>query len=66
MATTAPGSGPNLVRDAHYHPIKATATWAAFMAQMKAAATNSVAERDEEERDRERQTTYARGILGEH
>ncbi len=66
MATTAPGSGPNLIRDAHYHAIKATATWAAFIASMQAAATDSVAERERQDERRADATTYERGTLGRH
>lgn len=66
MATTAPGSGPNLVRDAHYHAISASAKWEAFIAGTLADITNDAAKRAEERGDRARTTTYAQGRLGGH
>ncbi len=66
MATTAPGAGPNLVRDAHYHALAATAKWAAFVAAMKAGATSDAAVRARADQVEHRATTYARGILGRH
>lgn len=66
MATTAPGSGPNLVNDAHYHAIAATAKWSAFIAGTLADVTNSAAKRAEERGDRRRTSTYAEGRLGGH
>ena len=66
MATTAPSSGPNLIRDAHYHAIAATATWQAFIAGMLPEVTDDDAKRAEERRTRARATTYARGVLGRH
>lgn len=66
MATSAPGAGPDLVRDAHYHAIAASKTWAAFVAQMTAEATATADERARADEQRKRETTYARGILGRH
>ncbi len=66
MATTAPGSGPNLIRDAHYHAIAATATWKAFAEALQPLAHDSPDQRAREAAERERETTYARGILGGH
>ena len=56
----------NLVRDAHYHPIRATATWAAFVADMADLAIADPEERKRRSEQRARETTYARGELGRH
>ena len=66
MATVSPSAGPNLVRDAHYHAIRATATWAAFRAKMAELATNTATSRAREDAGEVRATTYARGTLGRH
>jgi len=66
MATTAPGSGPDLVRDAHYHAVAATATWKAFVAGIQPLVKDDAAERAREQREEVSETTYARGILGAH
>jgi len=52
------------VRNAHYHPIKVTEKWAAFMAEMEAGATRVITERDRKRRERHNETTYARGTTG--
>jgi hypothetical protein len=52
--------------DAHYHAIAATAAWATFRAAQTALAVHSSAERAGRDRERERETTYARGELGGH
>lgn len=52
------------VRDAHYHPIKATQTWAAMVEAMAAERTRSTAQDNEKDREREHETTYARDELG--
>ncbi len=62
----APGSGPVVVKDAHYHAIKATETWAAFAAAMRAIATEPAGERLRRDEERQDATTYARGTLGGH
>ena len=54
----------NRAHDAHYHPIKVTQLWAAFMAAMNDEATVTVAKRAEQRRERHDETTYARGELG--
>lgn len=51
-------------RTAHYHAIKASQAWKEFVAAMDALATNTPDERAEKDRERERETTYARGELG--
>ena len=66
MATTRPSSGPDLVRDAHYHPLALSAKWKAFVEGIQPAIVDSLAQRQHEDRDEHRATTYARGILGEH
>ena len=66
LGSVNPASSANLVRDAHYHPIRATETWAAFVASMMATATEDPERRAAEDRARERETTYARGELGRH
>jgi hypothetical protein len=52
------------LHNAHYHPIKVTEKWAAFMAEMEAGATRVVTERDRKRRERHNETTYARGTTG--
>jgi hypothetical protein len=64
MASTQPGSAPDLQPNAHYHAIKATATWAAFVAAVKETANRTPAARAREDAQRKRETTYERGILG--
>lgn len=53
-------------RDAHYHPVKATARWAEFITGTQAVMTNSADKRAAREAQRKRETTYARGELGGH
>lgn len=52
------------LHNAHYHPIKVTEKWAAFMASLEADATRAVTERDRKRRERHNETTYARGTTG--
>ena len=52
------------VRDAHYHPIKASKTWQAMVAAMQAERTRSEAQDAARDREREHETTYARDELG--
>ena len=54
----------NRLHDAHYHPIKVTRAWAAFMAGMGDDVTATVAERKARDAQRRRETTYARDELG--
>jgi hypothetical protein len=62
MATT-----PNpKAKDAHYHAIKATAKWEAFVAELGGDLRRSAAQRAREVNERKRSTTYARGTLGGH
>lgn len=51
-------------RNAHYHPVKTTAQWAAFVAALEAAVHNSADRRAREVAQRKRETTYARGTTG--
>lgn len=53
-------------RDAHYHPVKATARFKAFIEGTAALATNAATARARREAQRVRETTYARGELGGH
>lgn len=53
-------------RDAHYHPVKATALWAEFAKASQDEATNSADARARREAQRKRETTYARGEPGGH
>ncbi len=55
---------PAHAHNAHYHPIKVTDAWKAFMESMGIEATNTVDERARRRAQRERETTYARGELG--
>ncbi len=55
---------PAHAHNAHYHPIKVTEAWTAFMESMGIEATNTVDERARRRAQRERETTYARGELG--
>lgn len=52
------------VRNAHYHPIKATRTWAKMVAAMQAERTRSPGQDERTDDERERETTYARDELG--
>ena len=52
------------VRNAHYHPIKATKTWEAMVAAMQADRARSAEADARHDREREHETTYARGKLG--
>ena len=63
MAETVPGTGPTLVNDAHYHAIKATATWATWATAMEKLATDSPDETAAERAKRVRETTYYRRRL---
>lgn len=54
------------VRDAHYHPVKATALFAAFTAAVQAQATNTADARKRRDAQRARETTYARDEPGGH
>ena len=54
----------NRLHDAHYHPIKVTRAWAAFMVAMGDDVTATVAERRARDDQRRRETTYARDELG--
>ena len=56
----------NPARDAHYHPIAVTALWADFRAAAEATARQDPAYRAAKDREREHETTYARGELGGH
>ncbi len=60
MATTQ----TNKAHGAHYHPIKVTKAWAAFVAAMGDEATATAAKRLRRQRERKAETTYARGELG--
>lgn len=53
-------------RDAHYHPVRATAAWKAFVQSQLALATDSPAQRATREAQRVRETTYARAEQGGH
>jgi len=66
MATTQPGSGPDLVRDAHDHPIVATQLWAAYVAGVTKLAHDTLARREREAERTQDATTDARGTLGGH
>lgn len=52
------------VRDAHYHPIRATAKWAALKAAEQANRTRSAAADADRDRQRMRSSTYAKGEAG--
>ena len=60
MATTQ----TNKAHRAHYHPIKVTKAWAAFVAAVGDEATATAAKRVRRQRERKAKTTYARGELG--
>lgn len=53
-------------KDAHYHPVKATAHWKVFMAAMQLEAAHTPDARQRRSEQREDETTYARGELGRH
>jgi hypothetical protein len=53
-------------KTAHYHAMQATATWQAFVTAMMADAERSLAERERKDGERQRATTYARGVTGGH
>ena len=61
-------SGPPLDRrkDAHYHAVAATAKWSAFVTALRAGVERSAAQRAREDRERQHETTYARGVPGGH
>ena len=60
MATTQ----TNKAHRAHYHPIKVTERWRAFVAGMGDEATATVTKRVRHQRERKAETTYARNELG--
>jgi hypothetical protein len=64
MAVTNPGSGPNLIRDAHTHAVAATELWKAYVAGLAAVTTRTPTEQAREDNQRKRETDYSRGILG--
>lgn len=66
MAVTQPGSGPNLVKNAHTHPIAATATWATYVKGIQSVITRTADERTRAIAEERRRTDYSRGILGGH
>lgn len=66
MAITQPGSGPNLVKDAHTHAIAATATWKAYVAGIQSVISRTADQRARAIAEEHRRTDYARGILGGH
>lgn len=53
-------------KDAQYHAIKPTETWATFQAAMAERLTRTAAQRARRDAERKRETTYARGELGGH
>ena len=53
-------------RDAQYHAIKPTETWKSFQAAMTEHLTRTAAQRARRDAQRQRETTYARGELGDH
>jgi hypothetical protein len=53
-------------RDAHYHVVKSTAHWAAFIAALGAVTVNTQAARERKLAERKRETTYAHGTTGGH
>ena len=55
---------PNRLHNAHYHPIKVTQKWAAFVAVMGSEAKASAERRKARDAQRRRETTYARDELG--
>jgi hypothetical protein len=55
---------PNRLHNAHYHPMKVTQAWAAFVTAMGTEAKASAAKRKAREAQRRRETTYARDELG--
>jgi hypothetical protein len=61
-------AGPPLDRkkDATYHAIATTAEWVKFVAALKATVERSVAARLRADAERQRETTYARGVEGGH
>jgi hypothetical protein len=52
------------LHNAHYHPIKVTQKWAAFVTAMGTEAKTSAERRKAREAQRRRETTYARDELG--
>lgn len=54
------------LRDAHYHPVKASAKWLEFVQAELGLATQSPDERARKDAERKRETTYSHGILGQH
>jgi hypothetical protein len=53
-------------RDAHYHPVKSTEQWAAFVKALAAVTVDPAAVRARKLAERKRETTYARGQEGRH
>ena len=60
-------TGPtDRLRDAHYHPVKASAKWKEFVQAELGLATQTPDARARKDAERKRETTYSRGTLGEH
>jgi hypothetical protein len=55
---------PHPLHNAHYHPNKVTAAWAAFVAAVGGEAKAVATRRAQREAQRRRETTYARGVEG--
>lgn len=64
MATSQQPGIAAKVKDAHYHPVKVSAQYAAYTAAVSELATNTAAERERRRAQLKRETTYARGTLG--
>ena len=55
---------PHPLHNAHYHPHKVTAAWAAFVAAVGSEAKAVATRRAQREAQRKRETTYSRGVEG--
>lgn len=64
MAVTDPLPVDQASRDAHYHAIAATATWAAYVAGLNADLVDQAGERARERAERHRETSYERRSIG--
>lgn len=53
-------------KGAHYHAVKATAAWQAFVQGTADAATDAATKRQRRRLQRQRETTYAKGVTGSH
>lgn len=53
-------------KDALYHMLRVTGTYQAFQRAMSDAVTRSAEARKARDKQRQRETTYARGVLGGH